>query len=866
MDESSALLLHGKLLKRDRAFPTWKLKEFYLERHRLLFFSEKGTRKGEIMISSKTPISIHFFEDPKPFGFVLFIRDERLILCAPNENERKRWIGVFTEVFHADVQKGRTHLDSKAKPTFLPVPIVNPSLSVNSAESYIKFGSIREWHSGISFPPNLSNGDLLTGVGPIVRRMGWIDERILAVGMYIDYEGAIKELECYSKRSALELYGDQTFYDAIIQSSFRRTFVITSRKRVSKSVLITVLHDELSQRMSGDLVALKVILGFVEKSLKKATSMVFTCNSNGTLEFRLRGAPYPPISSPELCKCLQSLFFDATSIQYDAKRGLIDRIPSLLGDRDEIYANHTERLVKDRPNTNNVEYGEIDNEETEDDIDEHEHELLRRESRCLDVQFGPLVDLDTELRFEGQFVDDSVLLGTWTIQDTHVGPATIALYVSASGAIESLLKFKGLSVGSIIQDPEFFQIFIHTNFSKHILIRLTENVALDELTTLLKDRCCQGHCTHDEEVSLNRDFELILSNFFEFSVSQDDILHFAISDSGATTFTREVISHINLSKGSSSFSPTSKPKWDLLTHSSPTKRSASNGLEKSGSQNETYRHSSSSSLLSTSFGAKLQNTLYGYSTSEVPARSRLLERLPRLLDLATDTLVHTYHDEIQMLRENYRRQRPESRVKVGYLFVSVEKKSKMQKSGGQQSSSATRWSRRWCRLDGIAFSYYSHKRKNKPRQVIDLTLCKVSDMSDIPLFMEKRGRSRPSIKIAIKTLDGLILGLRTESIFEGADWLEALGDASRMRRNRDTNKPSFLEMLDESGAECQPDVELGTVPTNRELKRLDFAKNTPGSLIGWIQEDPRNLLIFLMLTLIVWLVSERRKFTMIILT
>ncbi|OWZ19709.1 hypothetical protein PHMEG_0005999 [Phytophthora megakarya] len=430
---NSGVLLLGKLMRRDRRLFTWKWRDFVLERTRLQYFSEKGNRKGDIPLSPHTPITIRMVSEPKPFGFLLFIKDTKLTLAAATERERHQWIDVFCDVFHASVEQAPTDnkAERRARPTYLPIPdlgdddmdhnssasnlvvqtnsvdgdivdggLTTPVMAHNVLdsdhvghlrrdsfgedvipilESRMTYGPLKEMYSRITFPPSLANGDLLVGVGPIVRRMGWTDERILAVGMYIDPETATKELEKFNGRVAKSLYGDQQFYDHLLFSTtFRRSYVVTARKRVSKSVLTALLRDELAPRMGPDAAALHTFLGFIEKSLKKAESMVIRIHEDDRFEYRLRGQLYPPIASHALCKCIQAVFFDSNSIQHDAKRGLVERLPSLWGGevldvQDEIFGSLHERIQgMDSEDEEDSDSDDDDDDDFDDDDSEAE--------------------------------------------------------------------------------------------------------------------------------------------------------------------------------------------------------------------------------------------------------------------------------------------------------------------------------------------------------------------------------------------------------------------------------------------------------------------------------------------------------------
>lgn len=1085
------VLLLGKLMRRDRRFLTWKWRDFILERNRLQYFSEKGFRKGDIMITPTTPITIRLTSEPKPFGFLLFIKDEKLTLAAQNEMERRKWIDVFCDVFHASVEQAPpdNKAERRARPTFLPIPDISTSGSshslslsqngsmssmtgssnkllptgspemekMNSAtgvdmdvipilESRMTYGPLKEMYSRITFPPSLANGDLLVGVGPIVRRMGWTDERILAVGMYIDPEVAAKELAKFHGRSPKSLYGDQLFYDFMIQkTTFRRSFVFTARKRVSKSVITALLHDELGPRLGPDSAAVQTFLGFIEKSLKKAESTVLRIHEDGRFEYRHRGQLYPPIASHALCKGVQAMFFDSNSIQHDAKRSLIDRLPSLWGGeildaQDEIFGSMNEKQISDddddsdddlfdddddfevfseknddeveayenedafdgdeHDHSNGEEHdgsdnGEHDNgehgssdelekdehgdrvsdilrkstmkprssrlsgyrsstsrrsthsaprrtlstKEELDEQDEQEHELMRRESRNLVANFGPLLDPDTNAVFTGDLlVDGSALLGTWsqkmavspeqfdTPYDGHSHRLTIGLYVDPGAASEDLLKYKGLSVGSILQDPDFFVRFARGPFVKHLVIKVDSKVSLTDVLDYF-DSCLQlTVSTADEETSKP---ESLRASWTEKATERfqkqammlpKDEIRLTIGPHGDMSMT---VKHRGSASISSTSSDMSSRKNTIGSTDEVAKGSSSEAkrADSDASTNSSFITDETIMLPPPPFHLRFQSILYGFHARHSTSSAQLMQRLPNLLDLAKDDLVHTYHDEIQVLKENYKRQRPENRVKVGYLSISFEKTKKLRsaETGVKEPTVvASRWSKRWCRLDGTLFSYYSHKRSRKYRDMMDLTRCEVIEVTstsgtELARFAWGKGEN-DSIRIAIVKPNGEIIALRTESIYEGEEWLESLTEASRVRRLSDASLglvstgatiglgnpwDSSIARLRRRSSAAVPALVRGASTSNlipgntanlgvgtrdlltaadggrgsdaqQSVHRLSTAGNLglddgetdagvekEGSLVAWVQEDPRHAVITVLLAVIVWLVTAR---------
>ncbi|KAJ0405368.1 hypothetical protein P43SY_000247 [Pythium insidiosum] len=126
------LLLQGKLMRRDRTFLTWKWRDFYLERQRLQYFNERHVRKGEIVLTPTTPVVIRLLDEPKEFGFLLFVQHEKHTLAAATAHDRQKWIDAFVQHFHANVedcqtkstahQEPLTKQDKRGKPTFVTIP------------------------------------------------------------------------------------------------------------------------------------------------------------------------------------------------------------------------------------------------------------------------------------------------------------------------------------------------------------------------------------------------------------------------------------------------------------------------------------------------------------------------------------------------------------------------------------------------------------------------------------------------------------------------------------------------------------------------------------------------------------------------
>lgn len=507
--EDDPNLISGQLFKRSSAFHTWKTRSCYLHYHRFQFYNLKGILKRDYDFSDQKHgrICIKVCIGCTPFGFCLSFKDEKLIFCAKNEKDQKRWIDGF--VTHCDAQIDQAFValatdktgvrlgllrlgdHHQAMPTFdedahkeqherhMMAARDNithadggfDDATVFDQDKYqFDYGPLKETYSKITFPSALANGDVLVGIGPMVRRVNFTEERILSVAFYIEVVEAQAHFnqpqhQQYQNQTSEQLFRDQTFYFNLIKSSFRKTFVISCRKRTSKSMVLAILIDELSIRIPYHPV-LEEIRGFIEKSLKKGQSMVMTCNADNTIfQFRYCGETYPPISSSELCQAVQGIFFDLDSIQQEAKRGLIDRLPSILFESfsyNKLSSSPSLELEQSEPQhrvrSNSLESQDNDEyaEEILDKMEEQEQEYRRQESCSFVARVGAIIDMDSGIHFPGYLSDSEALIGTWTRPSTpefsnasevpasekHV-EYTVGLYVDANNMCEYLLRYKG---------------------------------------------------------------------------------------------------------------------------------------------------------------------------------------------------------------------------------------------------------------------------------------------------------------------------------------------------------------------------------------------------------------------------------------
>lgn len=133
---------------------------------------------------------------------------------------------------------------------------------------------------------------------------------------------------------------------------------------------------------------------------------------------------------------------------------------------------------------------------------------------------------------------------------------------------------------------------------------------------------------------------------------------------------------------------------------------------------------------------------------------------------------------------------------------------------------------RWCQLDGHQFSIYTHKSKTKARQTFSLLQCSVENGSRYRDPGEERVSST-TIVILHKTTKE-ILTLKTNNIYEGTDWLDAL------QAGNTTTKA--VPDKDQSSSPPETDVELPAI-------------------VAWVCSDTRNPLILTLLGFVMWLLS-----------
>ncbi|ETV69296.1 hypothetical protein H257_14923 [Aphanomyces astaci] len=506
-------LVHGKLLKRDRTFHTWKLRHVRMDKDSICCVNNRGARRGElhrsagILPGGAMDISIRLFEAPKPFGFELRVRDEKLFFAADSDNDRDRWVDALVAHWGASLDQASVNIstDRDRNPALLRFTATEPQPAPPALSSThpveedddaplilpTVLGPLIETASTIQFPSVLkATGDVLMGVGPFIRRVRWTYEPILAVALYIDSTAVSTTFDAFRGRSLASLYDDPSFYSCLLDSRFRKTFVFSCRKRLSRSALTTALHDELRPRIgSGAVDELVELMTFVDKSLRKGESMICTIHPDATLlDFHFKGLSHPSLVAPALCRCIPALFFDANSIQTHAKRGLIERMPYLWGLLPAFPTSFSPRscrisLPKDFETDDECDQEEEDEGEDERDDDEEEEEEDGDGTNNDDDDdmvpfsstFGPLIDLTSAVVFPGTLAASSisggtsiVLLGTCGSADEGEARWTVGLYVDAAGASSHLVRFKGLSFGSLAADPDFSMAFTTGAFVKFL--------------------------------------------------------------------------------------------------------------------------------------------------------------------------------------------------------------------------------------------------------------------------------------------------------------------------------------------------------------------------------------------------------------
>ncbi|KAF0713405.1 Aste57867_4342 [Aphanomyces stellatus] len=618
----------------------------------------------------------------------------------------------------------------------------------------------------------------------------------------------------------------------LMDASFRKTFVFSCRKRLSRNGIVAALHDEIRPRIgqsSSGLNELVELTTFIDKSLRKGESMICTIHpASKILDFHFKGFSHPSLLAPGLCRCLQGLFFDANSIQTMAKRGLIARIPLLWGQQASVAVEAETAACRPSHAAAACDADDADDDDDDDDDEDAEQEARRRESTRFAIHhFGAMVDPDSNQVFPGVLADGMVLLGTRASKSDALRHCTVGLYVDPAAATEHLLRFKGLSFGSVESDPDFLVGFTTGAFRKCLRMVLTETTSVLAMAQLLATRLRQSHCLQDTTPVMD------LFPTLPAQLGKDEALLLLIHADG-------------------SFQVRIDGKAPTTTAAAP------------------HGHHD--------LGTAVQSLFYGYHAPDVSSRAQLMQRLPILLDHAKADLVHTYHDEIVMLKENYKRLTPANRIKVGYMMLY------------RRRAMLPKWSRRWCRLDGVVLSIFGHKNKTRPKEVVVLSRCTIKDLSSHDeMLVELRKLDHITLVVGITPPDdvhgGEMIVLRAENVAEGTEWVEALTEASQlpvkqftpnggmssssaddiqtdvdpMRRAAtdtfDDEDDDDEDIVDEVAVEvAKPAVYMSgggddavTAETDREVV---------GSLVQWLCDDIRNQLIVLLFSALVWSVGD----------
>ncbi|EQC41965.1 hypothetical protein SDRG_00814 [Saprolegnia diclina VS20] len=831
---TSAWLVQGRLLRRDRTFHTWKGRQIYMDKDALLFFNSRGVKRSENFRVSPTggsptaaDITISLFESPKPHGFILRVRDDKIFLAAENEADRDKWVDALVAHWGAVLDKASVNISTDK--TLWQQP--RHCDAVATAKT---FGPMIETLSAVQFPAKLrATGDVLLGVGPFVRRVRWNDEPILAVALYIDPTEARSLLAPFQDKPLQSLIDDQGFYAALMRSPVRKTLVFSCRKRLSRAGIVAALHDEVRPRIGAAVHELEQLVSFIDKSLRKGESMICTfLPSPGLLDFHFKGISHPCLAAPALSRALQGLFFDSNSVQVLAKRGLVERLPCLWGNNGSTVAAAVPRpsgdmapIAEDDDDDDEADDEDDDDEDEDDEDDDDEGVAPEEDAHSVlaprkGLPFGPLMDPDSSQLFPGSLGDGAVLLGTWSSANVaQVANYSVGLYVDPVQASAHLLRFKGLSFGSVAADPDFSVAFTTGAFRKRLAIVHATPVVLSSVCDLLTSLLVSAHLLDDTK---------------------------SISDAFASLPPRLEAGELLLLNvhPDSSFS--------VSVGAGAIEASASNPALSKAAQ--------------TAVGTALQSLFYGYSTPDVEARARLMQRLPYLLDYAKADSVHTYHDEIAMLKENYDRLTPANRVKVGYVHVYNQRRKMMM-----------RWSRRWCRLDGVVFSLFSRKDSVKPRDAFVISDCRIDDVSsqeDMRIELRKLSQICVLLRIALPSGDSWVL--RVDSVYDGNEWLDVLRQAAaivpedvavmpplslpRSRRREiapddSDDAATYDEPEDDDDEDDDDDASMPMPwrPDDDDEAVSDRAR--AGSLVTWVAADARNQLIVLLLSLVVYLAS-----------
>ncbi|HET9386200.1 MAG TPA: chalcone isomerase family protein [Gemmatimonadales bacterium] len=207
------------------------------------------------------------------------------------------------------------------------------------AATALQTSEITEPNTKVAFPAELqtaTGAQVLTGTGVRTRTM--LKVKVYAFGLYVDAAGARTGLAPWRGKNAADLARDQSLYTELLKGSFPMTLRLVMTRDVGADQMSEAFNDALAPRvaqaeqrgMTGGAEALTQFRAFFTDRLTEGTELVFS-RSSGKLTVTIGGKQAGEIDNAALAWALFDVYLGEKPISSDGKKGVVARVPELLG-------------------------------------------------------------------------------------------------------------------------------------------------------------------------------------------------------------------------------------------------------------------------------------------------------------------------------------------------------------------------------------------------------------------------------------------------------------------------------------------------------------------------------------------------------
>ena len=201
---------------------------------------------------------------------------------------------------------------------------------------------VKEKRSKVEFAawgpaPGTKEVHTLVGVG--LRTKTVFKVKVYAFGLYVHGPSAREKLAAWKGKSAEELQGDASFYQALLKGDFGKSLRLVLVRDVDGEDMREAFEDSLAPRVKaakkdgllGGAEALETFRGFFDEGeLSKKSEIIFTAYPGGRLITIVNGEVRPEIENEALARALFDIYLGSDPIHEKAKKTLIERFPAVL--------------------------------------------------------------------------------------------------------------------------------------------------------------------------------------------------------------------------------------------------------------------------------------------------------------------------------------------------------------------------------------------------------------------------------------------------------------------------------------------------------------------------------------------------------